>query len=170
MTSAATSGPPHASTCMVVGPRGRGKTMLLARVAAETAQQRGLSPDRCCRSGSWKRARRSSASPTSGWRPCSIWPTRLTSTTPSWPGSCATPGTRWRRAGGSRSPRGTPAPPCWMPRTDWASSSCSSWRPCSHFSVTSTTTSAGNSAKSFRRNRRSSCWAPPPAASANSTM
>ena len=162
-------GSPSCQHMLVVGPRGRGKTMLLARVAAELRGNEefagSLLPVR------FMEESQEIFSLTDFWLETMFHlANEVDEHDAGWPGSCATPGTRWRRVGGSRSPRRTPAPPYWMPPTDWASSSSSSSRTCSHSSVTSTTISAGNSAKSFRRNRRSSCWAPPPAASANWTM
>ena len=56
---------PSCQHLLVVAPRGRGKTMLLARAAAEICTTTN-SPDACCRSVSWKRARRFSTSPISG--------------------------------------------------------------------------------------------------------
>ena len=48
---------PSCQHVLIVAPRGRGKTMLLARVAAELRTDTALS-EFCYRSNSWKRARR----------------------------------------------------------------------------------------------------------------
>ena len=81
MTCGATSGPPRASTFSWSGLAGGARPCCLRESRQSCAATR-TSPDRCCRSGSWKRARKSSVSPTSGWRPCSIWPTKSMSTMP----------------------------------------------------------------------------------------
>ena len=168
MSSGAISLPRHASTfswsVLEAGER-RCSWPGSPRSCAAT----GTSPGRCCPFDSWKRAWRSSASPTSGWRPCSISPTKSMRTMPRWRENCATPGPRWRRAGASRSSRRRPAPPHSTRRIGWAGDSSSSSRTCSHSAAMPTMNSAGNSAKCCRRSLRSSFSLPPPAASASWT-
>ena len=92
---------PSCQHVLIVAPRGRGKTMLLARVAAELHTD-AASPSVCYQSSSWKRARRFLRWPTSGSKLCSTSPGRAKRTIPSSRGSCERRTPTWPVGGVSR--------------------------------------------------------------------
>ena len=148
---------PSCQHVLVVAPRGRGKTMLLARAAAELRTNEEFSK--------FLLPVRFMEESLEIFNLADFWLETLFhlagEIADTHPGNCVTPMPPYRPAGESKGFTITPVPPFWRQPTGLGESWCSCLRICTPCLGTCMKTSAGSFAPCFSPNPRS-CWSPRP--------